>query len=106
MTVKFTLINAQRSLVHKIVARGVKLCKEQKVPYDKLSMTMDITATIANGNPMRLQQWLEADDFNFAHDLFGIRRYIDRDTGKLTDCFIPRFTAHAPRLAPEHGVAQ
>jgi len=31
------------------------------------------------------------DDFNFAHDVFGIRRNIDRSTGKITGTFWPRY---------------
>jgi hypothetical protein len=32
------------------------------------------------------------EDFNFAHDIMGIHRHIDRNTGVLTECFSPRFT--------------
>lgn len=53
---------------------------------------MDIRACHANGTPLRLEELLRADDGNFGHDVFGIRRYIDRTTGQLTDCFLPRFT--------------
>ncbi len=34
---------------------------------------------------------LGADPFNFAHDIGGIYRHLDRDTGELKDCFWPRF---------------
>ena len=34
---------------------------------------------------------LAADDFNFGHDVFGIYRHLDRTTGKLMNCFVPRF---------------
>jgi len=53
---------------------------------------MDITATHCNGNPLRLNDLLNADDFNFAHDLIGIQQHIDRRTGKLQDCFVPRYS--------------
>lgn len=56
---------------------------------DRLSLTMDLTATHLNGTPLRLA----ADDFNFAHDVFGIERHINRRTGKLQNCFLPRFAA-------------
>ena len=35
---------------------------------------------------------LEADQFDFIHDVAGIHRHMDRSTGKLGDCFSPRFT--------------
>lgn len=28
---------------------------------------------------------------NLAHDVLGIARHLDRRTGKLGDCFVPRF---------------
>ncbi len=43
--------------------------------------------------PLRLQQLLEADDSNFAHDIGGIRRHLDFFAHKLNDCFVPRFAA-------------
>lgn len=41
--------------------------------------------------PLDLEGLAKADDSNFAHDLFGIRRHLDRSTGKLTYCFLPRY---------------
>jgi hypothetical protein len=54
-------------------------------------LSMDITATHLNGTPLKLQELLEADDFNFFHDVNGIRNHIDRQTGELRGCFLPRF---------------
>ena len=54
---------------------------------------MDVTATHNQGAPLQLRQLLAADDGDFAHDVFGIRRWLDRDTGKLAGCFTPRYRA-------------
>lgn len=51
---------------------------------------MDVTACHANGCPLDLEKLLHADAFNFSHDVFGIARYINRNTGKLENCFVPR----------------
>jgi hypothetical protein len=59
----------------------------------KLHHQMNISACHASGNPLRLADLLAADDFNFAHDVFGIDRHLDRDTGELTGFFSPRFSA-------------
>jgi hypothetical protein len=42
---------------------------------------------------MRLEDWLNADDFNFAHDVVGIVNNIDRSEFPSTNfnCFLPRF---------------
>lgn len=39
----------------------------------------------------KIAELLPADDFNFAHDVAGIRRRINRTTGKLENYFLPRF---------------
>lgn len=58
---------------------------------------MDITAVHCNGRPLRLRELYLADDFNFSHDVFGIHRHLDRETGELGWCFVPRFAV------PERG---
>lgn len=61
--------------------------------YKRQDAMMDVTATHNNGAPLQLRQLLAASDGDFAHDVFGIRRWLDRDTGKLPVCFNPRFRA-------------
>lgn len=34
---------------------------------------------------------LAARDVDFMHDIAGITRYLDRTTGQLTECFLPRY---------------
>ena len=74
-----------------IARRAVGMAKDVGVQYDQMTAVMDIDACHSNGCPLRLKELLEADDFNFAHDVFGIRRHIDMRTGKLTQCFLPRY---------------
>ena len=50
--------------------------------YSVQDAEMDIIATHANGCPLRLDQLLNARDGDFAHDIFGIRRFLDRQTGQ------------------------
>jgi len=53
---------------------------------------MDVLATHLT-TPLRLNALLDADEENFAHDIVGIERHLDRQTFTLRDCFSPRFTA-------------
>ena len=46
---------------------------------------------VRNGCPLMLSELLAADDTNFAHDVFGIRAKLNRETGALRDGFVPRF---------------
>lgn len=100
MDVKMVTDSATLSTCFSIGRRAVALAIQMKIPLngrDILSFTMDIEATHCNGNPLRLQELLEADDANFGHDVFGINKYLNRDTGKLSDHFMPRFSA------PQHA---
>jgi len=76
----------------KIAKRAVSMANELDIQYDRMTAIMDIDACHCNGNPLKLQELLEADDFNFGHDVFGIRANIDRTTGKLQNCFVPRYS--------------
>ena len=40
---------------------------------------------------LRLEDWLKADDFNFAHDIVGIVNNIDRNNPEDFGLFLPRF---------------
>ncbi len=62
-------------------------------PFTKADVVMDLAATHCNGNRLRLEALRDADGFNFAHDILGIRRHLNRDTGKLENFFSPRFSA-------------
>lgn len=85
--VSFKTSNEENDLIRRIVDRALGL----RIG-DRMSITMDVIATHANGNPLRLADLLAADDFNFAHDMYGINRHLNRETGKLEDFFSPRFT--------------
>lgn len=90
--ISFDVSSEEGKTIGKIVTRARKMYAEAHGEnLDRLGVEMDITACHANGTPLRLQELLDADAFNFAHDVFGIRRHIDRSTGKMLNCFVPRF---------------
>lgn len=90
-SVSFDVSDADRRLIRNIIDRTAAKAKEFGAPINKMTMIMDLTATHANGCPLRLADLLAADDFNLFHDVFGISRHINRNTGKLENCFLPRF---------------
>ena len=77
-----------------IITKTVRRAKKLFPDINKLSLTMDLIATHLNDCKLDLNKLLKADRFNFAHDVLGIRRYINRKTGKLMECFLPRCAAH------------
>ena len=84
---------AEVELASKIAKRALVMAMDAGIELDCTELVMDIEATHLNGCPLKLDALLSADDLNFSHDVFGIRRYLDRSTGKLTDCFVPRYAA-------------
>lgn len=90
-TVSFEVTVQESKLIEAIVGRAVTIAEKHGNQIDRLSLKMDISATHANGCPLKLAELLKADDFNFLHDVFGIQRHINRKTGKLGDCFRPRY---------------
>jgi hypothetical protein len=59
---------------------------------DKLSLHMTLAACHANGNPLDFKRILAADNFNFWHDVGGIVKHLNQETGKLEGCFCPRMS--------------
>ena len=59
---------------------------------ERITLLMDIESADRKFN-LRLDDWLNADKFNFAHDLCGVVNNIDRTEFPTTDfgLFVPRF---------------
>jgi hypothetical protein len=81
----------EADLIHKIAERAVSDSVAGR-GLNLLDVEMDITACHLNGNPIRLNDLLHANNFNFWHDINGIRHTLDRETGQLQDYFSPRFS--------------
>ena len=88
MTVQFKASHNDLTVLSQIADRYLnKFGRSAK----KLDVMMDLEAAISNGCPLRLNDLLAADDFNFFHDVCGIRDHLNRETGQLENCFSPRF---------------
>lgn len=89
--INWDITEEESNLINKIARRTITMGEKVGSVYSMLDVVMDISATHGNGCSLKLQELLDADDFNFAQDVFGIRHHIDRRTGKLGDCFVPRY---------------
>lgn len=60
-----------------------------------IDLMMDLEA-VHSTMPLKLDAMCaaEQDSFDLAHDISGICRHLDRNTGQLRDCFVPRFARH------------
>lgn len=107
MVLDWKLPREEAKLVDRIIGR----VKEDglKLNVDLHTLSMDITATHKNGCPLDLQKLLDFPADDFEHDIFGIVQYIDRNSGKLTQCFDPRCSLpepvdrNAPQVCPHCG---
>lgn len=77
----------EKVLIMKIVERADE---KGLLMFDRLSLIMDIENVHAEIG-LRLNDLLNADEENFAHDIVGIQKHIDRHSKKLTDLFLPRY---------------
>ena len=87
MEINWNTTKEDTALILKIAERAVKL-----LGTDLIDTAMDITAVHVNDTPLRLNDLLNADDFNFAHDINGINGHLNRETGKCIKGFLPRFS--------------
>ena len=71
--------------IHPILRRALK----QDAP-SRLDLMMDLSATHAL-LPIDLVGLAEAEDYDLSHDVCGIVRHLDRETGVMGDCFVPRY---------------
>lgn len=75
--------------IRAITQRVISLCETKNFEH----VSMDLTACHVSGNPLDLDKLAKFDAFDFIHDIAGIDRHLDRETGELRNCFLPRCSA-------------
>lgn len=78
-------------LIHKLAVRMVSLFIHSGVQVSLLECEMDLTAA-HNSCPLDLLAMLNGSSLDLSHDLGGIRRHLNRRTGEIEGCFVPRFS--------------
>ena len=84
---------ADYAVIAKIAERAEKFAAAFLVHYPRTDILMDLDATHSNGTPLKFEELLKAPDTDFVHDVFGIRKHINRKTGVLEGFFHPRYSA-------------
>jgi len=86
------MMSQEMRVIDAIVIRAAKLAAFYGKSHnlDRAALTMDLESAHM-AHPLHLDLLLSARDSDFAHDVFGIHRHIDRETGEMKDCFMPRF---------------
>ena len=83
----FDLEPTDRKHATEIAQRAAKLLPG----LDVLSTVMDLSAVHNHAFKLNFELMAKADNHNLVHDIAGIKRHLNRETGKLGDCFIPRY---------------
>ncbi len=62
---------------------------------DVLTIIMDLTYCIEGGCNLRLDDMLNAREFDLMHDIYGINQHLNHETHKLEGGFWPRFAGNS-----------
>ena len=92
--VQLAVLNEDENrIMQKILRRAEQLgVKNKKGRFDAMSLEMDLLAVHAR-TPLCLTALANSGSFTFLCDVLGIVRHLNRRTGVLEDCFVPRSTA-------------
>lgn len=90
MFMNFAIDNESRDLIDAIVQRFFEAHPDHH--HDRKSVVMDLIACHNGGCPLDFAAMAACEDFSqVAHDIAGIGRFLNRETGELVDFFAPRF---------------
>lgn len=102
--IDYTRISRYESaLISRIIDRVMDLCDDRNHPLrntERLTLEMCLYAVHLDV-PLELHRLLEAPAQDLFHDVFGISRHLDRQTGKLTGCFLPRCAMNSTEISHE-----
>lgn len=82
----FSVSTEDHKLIYLIAMRAYEINN-----YINFTILMMDLSACHNTCPLKLEELFNADLSDFAHDIGGIMKHINRRTGQLEDCFLPRF---------------
>jgi hypothetical protein len=99
MHLNFHLTQDDMPLVLAIARSASNLARSAGQEIPPMEFLMDLATTHNHACPLDFAAMAKGNPADVAHDVFGIRRHLDRETGLLTDCFLPRFAARQVEAA-------
>lgn len=88
----FTANQADSKLIRQIARRALdSIASLRAQQVFSIDVQMDLEMVHCNGCPLNLKALLKADELSFAKEIVGLRGHVNRNTGKLTGGFLPRF---------------
>jgi hypothetical protein len=95
VTHNFSLTQDEFNAVERIIQRFERLAGPLR--QERMGLIMDITACHTGACPLDLAAMVAGADADLAHDVAGIYRHFNRETGALEDCFSPRYAKRGVR---------
>lgn len=89
MTIEWGAVNKEEA---EIIGEITRRACDAFATISFINLSMDIAA-VYSVVKLDLHKFKEFDDADFYHDIFGIMNHIDRETGELKYCFLPRCSA-------------
>lgn len=84
----WTASEIEHKLINRIVARF--LLSNPSYYKGSIEHVMDLIVCHNHGCKLDFQKLLNAPDFDFFHDMYGIAKHLDRKNGQLQEFFVPR----------------
>lgn len=84
----------EKERFEKIVAIAKRAEEMNLLLFDRMSLLMDLEC-VDNEFNLRLDDLLNADNFNFSHDIVGIQNNLNRQTKEMENFFLPRFAGRS-----------
>ena len=78
-------------LISTVAKRAHAQLVKQGLDYPYWQLLLDLEITHCNGCELDLVALANASQSDFAHDISGIVRHLNRTTGRLGGCFLPRY---------------
>ena len=91
--ISFKLKKATQILIERVASRAKDCGEVMNMDLDAKTIQMDLTACHKYGCKLDLEKMLMTRGVDLLHDVMGINRHLDRDTGNLTNNFHPRCAA-------------
>lgn len=83
----------EKETLEKIVEIAKRAERMELLAFERMSLIMDLNSAHEEFN-LRLDDLLNADDYNFAHDIIGIQNNINRSERKMEGLFVPRYASN------------
>lgn len=96
------LLRQDVALIAQIADRAVAVAKAASHETTDVPSFMRVFMCVGMAHqrsPLDLDRLLHGPLTDFTHDVFGIMRHIDLETGYMRDCFVPRYAQHQHRAA-------